>query len=179
MDFARFKWGASSVGVYSVDKLITEARRLAAEFRKATGKPLAVTGEIAIHDVVHLMGLVPAPEGTVGWNALGQGSRDGKRIQIKGRAIFNDRKSGHRIGQLNTDKDWDSVMLVLFDEDFEPYEIYEAERDEIIDALRPANQKRTKRGILSVSRFKSIGKLVWSRELGQQDDGRRVNTDSL
>ena len=49
------------VGVYEIDKLMNEARRLAAEYRRATGKTLAISGEIAISDAIHLLGLEPAP----------------------------------------------------------------------------------------------------------------------
>jgi len=43
------------MGIYDVSKLISETRRLAAEYRKATGKALAVTSEIAKHDACELL----------------------------------------------------------------------------------------------------------------------------
>ena len=45
------------MSVYSYDKLIEETRKLAAEFRRTTGTMLPVSGEIARHDVSHLLGL--------------------------------------------------------------------------------------------------------------------------
>ena len=45
------------MGVYQIDKLMGEARRLAAEYRRATGKTLAISGEIAISDAITLLGL--------------------------------------------------------------------------------------------------------------------------
>jgi len=170
-----------AVEVYSVDKLITEARRLAAEYRRATGQPLPVSGEIARHDVARLLGLelVPAQEAG-GYDAIGAGRWEGKRIQIKGRAIFDEGKAGQRIGQLKLNQDWDVVMLVLMDEDFEPMEIYEAGREDLQDLLSEAtSNKRSKRGALSVARFKIIGRLVWTRENGLEDDGYWDNTASL
>lgn len=160
------------MGIYSVDKLITEARRLAAEFWRTTGKPLpGVSGEIAEHDAARLLNLTICDERSAGYDALGKGSRAGKRIQIKARVIFDEEKSGQRVGQMKIDQDWDSVMLVLMDEDYEPFEIYEAERQDILDVMDEADKSsRKKRGAMSVARFKIISQLVWTREEGTLDD---------
>ncbi|HHM05025.1 MAG TPA: hypothetical protein ENJ19_04690 [Gammaproteobacteria bacterium] len=158
--------------VYKVDKLMSEARRLARDYRSAMGKPLAgISAELAVHDAIRLLDLRPAPAGTVGYDALGQGRWDGKRIQIKGRAIFDEGRGGQRIGQLKTEQDWDSVVLVLMDEAYEPFEIYEAERDEVMAAVaESAGSKRSRRGALSVAKFKIISRLVWTRENGIEDE---------
>jgi len=160
------------VGVYSIDKLISEARRLAADYRRATGKPLAgVSSEIAQHDAARLMNLEICNPGVGGYDAIGHGSREGKRIQIKGRAIFDEGKSGQRIGQLKIDQEWDSIMLVVMDENLEPYEIYEADREDILAVLdASASSKRSKRGAMSVARFKNISRLVWTLENGIEED---------
>jgi hypothetical protein len=166
------------MGVYSVEKLIGEARRLAAEYRRATGKPLGgISAEIAENDAAQLLDLELCRPPVGGYDAVGRGAREGKRIQIKGRAIFDERKGGQRIGQLKVEQDWDSVMLVLMDENYEPCEIYEAERDAILEALdESGSSKRTKRGALSVARFKNIGRLVWERGAGVVDDEIWDNT---
>jgi hypothetical protein len=160
------------VGIYSVDKLISEARRLAAEFRRTTGKPLpGVSGEIAEHDAARLLDLEICAEKTAGYDAVGRGSREGKRIQIKGRVIFDEEKSGQRVGQLKLEQDWDSVVLVIMDENYEPFEIYEAERDEILDTMDEAGKSaRKKRGAMTVARFKIVSHLVWTREEGVLED---------
>jgi hypothetical protein len=148
-----------------------EARRLAREYRLAMGKPLAgISAELAVHDAIRLMDLEAAPKDIGGYDAVGRGAREGKRIQIKGRAIFDESKGGQRIGQLKTEQDWDSVMLVLMDENYEPIEIHEAERDDVLDAVDKASSSRSKRGAVSVAKFKIIGKLVWTRENGVEDD---------
>jgi len=156
--------------VYDVGRLIEEARRLAAEYRRATGKPLpGVSAEIAEHDCARLLGL--ALEKGPGYDALGRGARAGRRIQIKGRVIFDERKSGQRLGQLRVEEDWDSVMLVLMDENYETYEIHEAERGDVLDAVAErAGSKRARRGALSVAKFRAIGRLVWTREDGEITD---------
>lgn len=159
--------------VYSLDKLIAEARRLAVEFRRTTGKPLGLTGEIARYDAARLLGLelVPVQEG-IGYDAIGRGRREGLRVQVKGRAILDEGKGGQRIGQVKVGQDWDVLVLVLLDERFEPYEIHEADRETVLEVLNEArDSRRARRGALSVARFRAIGRLVWTRENGLEDDG--------
>jgi hypothetical protein len=160
------------VAVYSVDKLIAETRRLAAEYRRTTGTSLPVTAEIVRHDAARLLDLELLPPDTpLGYDAVGRGRWQGKRVQIKGRAIFDEGKGGQRIGQIKGGGDWDSVVLVLLDEEFEPYEIHEAVRADIEDALSEAEgSKRSRRGALSVAKFRIIARLVWTREHGLEDD---------
>jgi hypothetical protein len=160
------------LSLYSVDKLISEARRIAADYRRATGKTLGgVSGEIAEHDAARLLDLELCQGQRGGYDAVGRGLREGKRIQIKGRAIFDESKSGQRIGQLKVDQEWDSVVLVLMDEDFEPFEIYEAQRDDVMEVMDGAQKsKRSKRGAMSVARFKNVAQLVWTKEEGAIDD---------
>ena len=154
------------MSLYSYDKLIEETRKLAAEFRRTTGTMLPVSGEIARHDVSRHLDLELNQEHSAGFDAIGRNEREGLRIQIKSRVVGDSVKPGHRIGQLNTDGDWDLVILSLMDDEFEPLEMYEASREEIIDAVQDANTQRKKRGALSVAKFKIIGKLVWTKELG-------------
>jgi len=160
------------MSVYSVDKLIAEARRLAAEYRRTTGKPLAgVSSEICLHDAARLLDLEVCNPPVGGYDAIGHGAREGKRIQVKGRAIYNEARTGQRIGQLKLDQEWDSVMLVLMDEDLEPFEIYEAERADIVaDQERIEKSRRRNRGAMSVARFKNIGRLVWIRGEGEVEE---------
>jgi len=158
------------VNVYAADKLISQARQLAAEYRRTMGKPLpGISNEIAEHDAIRLLGLVPKPEGETGYDAIDP-SRENKRIQIKSRTILDESKSGQRIGQVKMDKEWDSVVLVLMDEDYEPYEMYEAERDDLQEYVGKSSSSRNKRGALSVARFKIIGRLAWTQEDGIEDD---------
>jgi hypothetical protein len=156
------------VSVYAIDKLIAEARRLASDYHKATGKPLAgVSAEIAEYDAARLLGLEICTPKVAGYDAVGRGAREGKRIQIKGRTIFDEQKKGQRIGQIKAEQTWDSVVLVLMDEHHEPYEIYEASREELAQELeKDQRSSRSKRGAMSVAKFKHLGRLVWTREEG-------------
>ena len=162
--------------VYSVDKLMSEARRLAVEYRRATGRPLAIGGEIAKHDAIRLLDLVPAPAGANGHDALGTGARSGIRYQIKNRAIFEG-KSGQRLGQINMTQQWDRVVLVLFDSQFVAIEIYGATRQALASTAARTG-KHDQRAPLSVARFKHIARLVWSAELGLTDPGYAKNSPS-
>lgn len=163
------------VPAYSIDALIAQTRRLAAEFRAVTGKPLPVSGEIAQYDASRLLELEPVSPGTGGYDAIGRGSRSGRRIQIKGRVVPNGERVAHRIGQLKLDQEWDTLLLVLLDEAFEPSHIYEAERPMIEACLNDAHCKgRNRRGAMSVARFKNIARLVWSREHGREDCSHKV-----
>jgi hypothetical protein len=156
--------------LYAADKLIAQARVLAAEYRRTMGKPLpGISNEIAEHDAIKLLQLTPRPEGEGGYDATDP-ARGDKRMQIKSRTIFDESKSGQRLGQLKLDKEWDSVVLVLMDENYEPYEIYEAERDEILEYINKSSSGRSKRGAMSVSRFKIIGRLAWTRENGLEPE---------
>ncbi len=158
------------MGVYAADKLIGQARQLAAEYRRTMGKPLpGISGEIAEHDAIRLLDLVPKTDNAGGYDAIDP-ARENKRIQIKSRVIFDESKSGQRIGQVKLDQPWDSVVLVLMDENYEPYEIYEAERDELEEFMQKSSNSRAKRGALSVARFKIIGRLAWTQEDGLEPE---------
>ena len=55
------------------------------------------------------------------------------------------------------------MVLVLMDEQFEPREIYEADRETLQESLAAnSGSRRVSRGALSVARFKIIGERVWS-----------------
>jgi len=157
------------VGVYSVDRLMGEARRLAAEYRRATGKTLPISNEIAISDAVRLLGLEPAPDDApAGTDAIGTGAWEGEAIQIKARALFDEGKSKPRIGQLALDKPWDRVLLVLMDASYETEEILAADRATLEASLteKPAGESRRRRGAMSVARFRILAEPVWTRDEG-------------
>jgi hypothetical protein len=153
---------------YAADKLIAQARQLAAEYRRTMGKPLpGISNEIAEHDAIRLLGLEPRSGPDASWDATDPES--GRRLQIKSRTIFDESKSGQRIGQLKVNQEWDAVVLVLMDEDYEPYEIYQALREDLAEYLDASSGNRAKRGAMSVARFKIVSELVWDRVSGRQD----------
>jgi len=157
----------AATNIYSVDKLIEQARQLAADFKQMTGKPLpGVSNEIAEHDAVKLLGLELCEDRSHGFDARRVSTTVGpQRVQIKARAIFNDNYRGQRLGQLKFDKEWDSVVLVLMNERYQAFEILEARREEIVDNIND-NPSRSKRGAMSVAKFRNIATLVWTLEEG-------------
>ena len=158
------------VQLYALDQLMSQARRLAAEYRRTVGRPLPVSGELACYDAARLLDLELTPA-AAGWDAVGRGSREGLRYQIKARAIFDESRGDERVGQLRLDQPWDGVLLVLLDADFEPFEIWEADREALAEALEGGGESRRKqRGAMSVARFRIIGHPVWSREEGVIED---------
>lgn len=164
---SRCNIGLIELTVYSLEKLITETRRLAAEYKRSTGQSLPVSGEIARHDAARILDLTLCEPRVGGVDATGNGKREGQRIQIKSRILTQDSKSGARMGQLNPGGDWNTLLLVIMDDEYEPCEIYEAKRDDIMDEVdEAAGNKRAKRGALSVAKFRNISWLIWTRETG-------------
>ncbi len=153
------------MGIYAVDKLIAETRRIAKEYRLATGKTLPVTPEIAINDAISILELQPNDERSPGYDAIYEKNGEHLKVQIKGRAIFNDKKQGHRIGQLKTEQVWDAIILVIMNADFMPEEIYMAKRDVILDELEE-KKKSNKKGAMTLAKFKLISELLWTEQNG-------------
>jgi len=144
--------------------VIEQVKGLARQYRELTGKPLGITGEVGEFHAAKLLNLRLANARCPGYDAVGS---DDRRIQIKARCILPDSKPGQRVGQIKLDHPWDSVALVLMDEEFEPIAIYEAKRAEVEKAITaPGSKARNERGALSVSKFKSIARPVWERESG-------------
>jgi hypothetical protein len=153
------------MGVYSVDKLIAETRRIAKEYRLATGKILPVTPEIAINDAISILDLSPNDEKNSGYDAVYEKDGERLRVQIKGRAIFDDKKGGYRIGNVKTEQEWDAIVLVIMNADFFPEEIYIARRDVILDEVEE-KKKNNKKGAMTLAKFKLIADLLWTEQYG-------------
>lgn len=145
-------------------ELLREAKKLAQEYRSITGKPLGVTGEVAEYEAARILGLELTPARQAGYDAIEV--RNGKpwTLQIKGRCILPNSKPSQMISSINIDKEWDAVLLVLLDENFNAFEIHEAMRADVIAALTaPGSKARNERNALSTHKFKKIGKKKWPR----------------
>lgn len=143
--------------------LIKSAKRIAKRYYRLTEKPLGITGEIGEHEAAQRLGLKLAPPRQEGYDATRKCGRKTLRIQIKTRRVMPSSKSG-RVPSIRLTHDWDRVVLVLLNEDFEPTEIFEADRQQIEKALRkPGSKARNERGALAISKFKSIARSVWVR----------------
>ncbi len=145
-----------------VMEVLGEAKKLAQEYRALTGKPLGITGEVAEYEAARLLGVTLTPARQAGYDAVRES--DGRTFQIKGRCILPGCKPGQRLGSIDVAKPFDAVLLVLLDENFDAFEIHEADRAAVIAALSaPGSKARNERGALAVSKFKSIGQEVWRR----------------
>lgn len=144
--------------------ILARAKKLAQEYRQLTGKPLGITGEVAEYEAARLLGVKLTPVRQAGYDAIEK--RDGakRKLQIKGRCLLDNCKPGQRLGSIRIGKEWDAVLMVLLDQNFDALEIYEAARRPLVDELtRPGSKARNERGQLAVSKFKSIGRLRWRR----------------
>ena len=93
------------------------------------------------------------------------------------------------MGSISLDKKWDTVVLVLLDEGYEPVSILEANRRKLRAALkRPGSKARNERGQLSIGQFRALSAELWKAEPtldrrinarlgGDNASGRRAETE--
>jgi len=145
-----------------IGEILARAKGAAVDYYRLTGKPLGITGEVGEYEAARLLGLTLADARAPGYDAT-DGS--GLRYQIKARAIsVAGRRKSQRLGSIRLDHEWDAVLLVLMDEALQTLEIWEADRDAVVEALTtPGSKARNERGALAVSKFKQIGRRVWPR----------------
>lgn len=152
----------STVNQEELGQLIQEAKRIAKRYRHLTGKPLGIAGEVGEYEAARRLNLQLADAREPGYDAIRVLAGKEQRIEIKTRLLQPNCRPGGRCGRIKLDHEWDSVVLVLLDQDFEPTAMYEAAREDIAAALtKPGSKARNERGALAVSKFKAIGKQVW------------------
>src|SRR5688572_17566858 len=140
----------------SVMAILAQAKLLAQKYRQLTGRPLGITGEVAEYEAVRLLGLDLAPVRTSGYDAIEYRVNGVRRLQIKGRCVMPGCSPGQRLGSIDVDKQWDAVLMVLLDENFNAFEIYEAPRDKVVETLaRPGSKARNERSSMGVRQFKA------------------------
>jgi hypothetical protein len=123
-------------------EILAAVKPLAAEYYQLTGKPLGVTGEIAEYIAAQELGLELAPPRTKGFDAIRRTEKGDQRIQIKGRA-YGDQKRSQRIGTIKRGAPCDGVLLVLMDNrTLEPREMWEAPYAAVEDRLNFPGSKR-------------------------------------
>ena len=147
------------IGSDAVFELLAQAKSLAQEYYRLTGKPLGITGEVAEYEAARLLGITPTPARQAGYDATEETNGKTRTLQIKGRYLPNGCTPGQRMGSIQPEKPWDAVVLVLLNAQFNAAEIWEAEREPIVAALRaPGSRARNERGALAVGKFKAIGR---------------------
>jgi hypothetical protein len=150
-----------TIDITALRSVIRDAKEIAKRYRNLTGKPLGITGEVGEFAAAEVMNLRLTGARQPGYDAV---APDGHHIQIKARCILPESKKSQHLGSIRLKHEWDTVMLILMDADFEPLEIYEAKRPDIERELtKPGSKARNVRGSLSVSKFKSIALRAWSK----------------
>jgi hypothetical protein len=151
-----------SIDLIALKRVIQQARQVAKQYRELTGKPLGITGEVGEFIAADLLGLELTEARQPGYDAI---APNGHKIQIKTRCVLPSTHISGRMGRIKLDHDWNTVILALVDIDFEPIVIYEALRADIERELtKPGSKARNERSALSISKFKAIAKIVWSKE---------------
>jgi len=142
--------------------VLQQAKALAKRYRELTARPLGISGEIGEYEAARLLGLELAEVRRAGYDAVRRVDGKEERLQIKTRCVLSGSKPGQRVGRIELQKEWDTVLLVLLNEDFEATGIYEADRPAVETALKaPGSKARNERGAMAVNKFKSIGRKIW------------------
>ena len=153
---------SNTIDLQTLGRVIREAKKIAERYRRLTGKPLGITGEIGEFAAADLLNLMLTQARQPGYDAI---SQDGHKIQIKTRCVLTNSKKSQRIGTIKLNYKWHKVVLVLVDEHYEPLEIYQASRKVIeLQLTKLGSKARNQRGQLSISSFKRIaGAPIWSK----------------
>ena len=142
-------------------ELLDKVKSLAIEYRDSQQRPLGVTGEIAELEACRLLGLVRASVRQPGFDAVHPVTDN--KYQIKGRVISGAGAKGNIPGISKINRNFDLVLLVVLDANYNVTDIYQASKLAVLDALDhlEANAGAKQRGQLSFSTFKRISeKLV-------------------
>jgi len=138
--------------------LLAQAKTIAQQYYALTGKPLGITGEVCEYESARLLDVTLTPARQAGYDATENANGKIRTLQIKGRYLPQGCTPGQRLGGIRQDKEFDAVLMVLLDADFNASEIWEAEREAVVSALNvPGSKARNERGALTVSKFKAIG----------------------
>lgn len=150
--------------LYHLDELMTQTRKLAAQYRLQTGQILPISNELAKYDVQKILDLFPPPSNAFlkGVDCILPGTL--LTFQIKARVIFKI-NAPQRVGQLNLCGDWSHTLLAIYDNNYHPAEIYALDKNILLRFIeeRP-KAPSNKRGMLSLGKFKALGRCIWSAE---------------
>jgi len=147
-----------SKNTYNIANLMAQTRLVAADYRNSTGQALPVTAELARFDAIDKLNLLKL-DGAQGIDALDPRHPDEKFL-IKGRVIFKGGKARQKLGRLGLDSGRNHLLMVIYDKDYQPTEIYQVDRQVIESEL--ANTPTDSRGSMTVAKYKAIGRQVWT-----------------
>lgn len=144
-----------------LEQLLEKAKEIAVSYRKLTGKPLGITGEIGEAVAAKKLNLSLADARQAGYDAV---DGEGRKIQIKSRVVGNISKITGRMGAIKVTNDWDCVQLVIMTDDFDVVAIYEADRESVVKAIGKSESRARQRGALAITEFIRFGIKVWPSE---------------
>lgn len=151
---------SASNNTYDISLLMEQTRLLAADYRQSTGHALPVTVELARFDAIDKLNLKKL-DGEQGIDAIDINGSNEKYL-VKGRVIFKGGKARQKLGQLSLESGWEFLLMVLYEPDYQPSQIYKVDRQIIEKEI--ANNPKDKRGSMTVAKYKAIGELVWANE---------------
>ena len=150
---------SATAASHEIADILRQAKELAIRYRALTGKPLGVTGEVAEYEAVRLLDYKLCDARQCGFDAW---SPTGRRAQIKGRVLQKDKDKSPRLGGIDITQEFDTVLMVLMDQDFNTTAVYEADRSAVIEAItKPGSKARNERGQLGIDHFRKISTRVW------------------
>lgn len=124
---------ASIQNMEEIAAVLERARAAAMDYYRLTGNPLGITGEIGEYEAARLLGLKLSAAREAGYDVIDPA---GRRYQIEARCISEDRlRKSQRLGSIKLTHPWDSVLLVILDDEFRATGIWPAERDAIATAI--------------------------------------------
>jgi len=138
-----------------------QTRLVAADFHNSTGQALPVTAELARFDAIDKLSLRKL-DGDQGIDAVNDAEEPEKYL-IKGRVIFKGGKARQKLGQLSLESGWEYLLMVLYDAEYQPSQIFKVDRKIIEKELSDA--PKDKRGSMTVAKYKAIGQQVWALEI--------------
>jgi len=126
-DMTSYSMAINSRGDKLVE-LFKQVKILAKKYYELTGKPLGVTGEVGEFEVARLLGVQLCGPRQPGHDGLRLSENGQCQLSIKSVRFPPSREASWRIGTIDLEAQWDAVLMVLLDLDFEPREIWEADR---------------------------------------------------
>jgi len=150
----------ASISSYDVGALMAQTRKLASDYRRQTGQALPVTEELARFDAISLLGLSQSDQ-LEGVDAISKAPNELEIEQylIKGRVIFKAGKARQKLGKLGLQGLWNYLLMVIYDAEYCPTQIYKVKRDIIEKELQSLSSD--KRGSMTVAKYKAIGEQIW------------------
>jgi hypothetical protein len=150
-------------------ELIIRAKAVAVRYRRLTGKPLGVSGEVAEYEVARVLGLNLSPARTQGYDAVRSEGDRTIRYQIKGRAVDPRNLRRGRVPTINLKHEFDFVLLALLNQEtLDLVEIWQTSRELVQPRLEaPGSRARNERGSLGITQFISIAEEIWEADRRQ------------